>query len=161
MNFGFNSHYKIILHTQHECEGPTHSTMKLSEREASVLLQIVYPFTVEAPKELKVSYAPMSLFNINYAQEVQSIWAKTLKVIDEIAEQIPEGEDKRKFVHFKDTSRAYAAEKESEVRAPVLMFKVFGEVDREAVLAIAEGVILATRGIQQPVEIRFELVHLD
>lgn len=161
MNLGLNSHYRMVLHTQHVCEGSTHSALKLSEKETSVLMQIVLPFSARAPKELKVSYAPMNFCNSNYAQEVQSIWTKTLKVIDEIAEQIPEGEEKRQFVHLKDTSRAYAAEKESEVRGPIPMVKVFGEVDREVVIAISESVVSATRWIPQPVEIGFELVCLD
>lgn len=155
------SGYKVILHANDECIGEAHShgIMKLDTNETKVMIQWVYPFVAQAPVELKFACVPMRLDQIgmNCVQEIKSIWAKKKEVLQKILEQLPDGNAKNNYMESRKDSREFAATKKAETPVEGVEFKVLGSVDRDEMLEVAKAVFIATGGIPQPVEIRFEL----
>lgn len=165
MSIHFNSGYQIVLHANDACVGPTHGFMRLETKETDVLMKLVYPFVAQAPKELRFACVPVVLpvsplypTGLNCTQEIKSIWAKKKEVMQNILNQMPEGNAKNNYLDVKRASREFAATKKAGASSESIKFKVLGEIEQDEMLQVATAVILATKGIPQPVDIRFELM---
>lgn len=155
MNFLLGPHHSVVIHAQHAPANPTHGVMELTELETVVLMGTVYDAFDFSRKVRSVANIPLG----NLTKEIESIWKKAREVIDQLAENILDPQQKEEFINLRDASRTFAARVEEKANSNEKKYKMFGEFECDELIQTAIAVDTAVKGFAQGnITVRFELV---
>lgn len=127
---------------------PFPNQLELDQKETDALVNVVYPFMKQAPKEFGKAFVPLNLNGRNNVQEIDAFWELSRIMVEANFNAMPDSEEKQNLLKQRDISRKAAAEIEAHVNQSAKVMRVFAEYEKEQMIILAESILLTIENAQ-------------